>query len=555
MSKYKITIDDRNYTEFKFFEINNYNEVDLDIDPIEYKLFNGDVFHYNDNIFTLSHSIVQSMDNIPGVLIVSGDILGKKGGRWMYKCIPDDKRLPCFVIPLGEKTKNNFLTVKYNRYITFKYNKWDKKHPEGYIQNNLGTVNELNPYYEYQLYCKCLNHSIQKFTSDCKENIRDNIVEDIFNVNNIINRTNEYVFTMDSPNTLEFDDAYSIHEFEDYTKLSIYITNVAIILDNLNLWESFTDRISTIYLPDKKRPMLPTILSSSLCSLIKKQKRIVYGMDIIFNGSTINISFNQYLIKVTNNFYHDTDLSNNVYYNLLKKYVNILHKKHNFSKILSSAEDIVSYLMMFMNYQCSTKFINYNSGIFRSSSISNVHESIPDEIVQFIQILNSSSGIYTTEVCKPHELLKFDSYLHITSPIRRIVDLLNSIILLSNEKIYKFTPKAFEFYDKWINQLDYINQTSKTIRKIQFDCNLLNKFYFDENISEKTFEGYIFDKLYRNDGLIQYSVYIPSIKMSARLTIKNEYDNFTKHSFSIHIIKNTDKFKKKVRLHIKDNEE
>ena len=43
--------------------------------------------------------------------------------------------------------------------------------------------------------------------------------------------------------------------------------------------------------------------------------------------------------------------------------------------------------------------------------------------------------------------------------------------------------------------------------------------------------------------------------MSARLTIKNEYDNFTKHSFSIHIIKNTDKFKKKVRLHIKDNEE
>ena len=31
--------------------------------------------------------------------------------------------------------------------------------------------------------------------------------------------------------------------------------------DHLNIWESFSRRVSTIYLPDRKRPMLPTILS------------------------------------------------------------------------------------------------------------------------------------------------------------------------------------------------------------------------------------------------------------------------------------------------------
>lgn len=549
MIQYKVAIDNREYTEYKFYYINIYDEAEVDINPIEHKLFNGDVFSYDNNVFKLEHSIVKCQDNIPGVLIVSGDILGKKGGRMFYKCIPDDKRLPCFKIPFSEK-KNVFSTVKYNRYITFKFNNWDSKHPEGFIQNNLGPINELNPYYEYQLYCKCLNHSIQQFSNDFKECFRDNIIEDIYNNNNISDRTNEFVFTIDSPNTLEFDDAYSIHEFKDYTKLSIYISNVAVYMDYLNLWDSFTERISTIYLPDKKRPMLPTLFASSLCSLSKKQKRIVYAMDIIFTNNNIDIKFDISLIKITNNYYNDTDLSDNAYYILLKEYVDILHNNHKFSKVLNSSDDIVSYLMMFMNYQCSRKFTNYNSGIFRSSSISNINDNVPNELVQFIQILNSSSGKYTTEVCNPHELLKFDSYLHITSPIRRIVDLLNSIILISNEKLYTFTPKAFEFYNKWINQLDYINITSRTIRKIQYDCNLLNKFYNDENVSEQKFEGYIFDKLNRNDGLIQYSVYIPSIKMSSRLTTNNIYDNFTKHTFSIFIIKNTETFKKKVRLHI-----
>ena len=51
-------------------------------------------------------------------------------------------------------------------------------------------------------------------------------------------------------------------------------------MDRLSvLWRSFTKRVSTIYLPDKKRPMLPTILSDCLCSLQEKSAtdNIYYG--------------------------------------------------------------------------------------------------------------------------------------------------------------------------------------------------------------------------------------------------------------------------------------
>ena len=34
--------------------------------------------------------------------------------------------------------------------------------------------------------------------------------------------------------------------------ISVYITNVAIIIEHLQLWGSFTNRISNIYLPNKK---------------------------------------------------------------------------------------------------------------------------------------------------------------------------------------------------------------------------------------------------------------------------------------------------------------
>ena len=78
------------------------------------------------------------------------------------------------------------------------------------------------------------------------------------------------IFTIDSNNCQDYDDALGLEN----NVLSVYISNVPLWIEHLNLWNSLSMRVSTIYLPDKKRPMLPTILSDCLCSLQENQERI-----------------------------------------------------------------------------------------------------------------------------------------------------------------------------------------------------------------------------------------------------------------------------------------
>ena len=85
-------------------------------------------------------------------------------------------------------------------------------------------------------------------------------------------------------------------------------------MDMLNLWESFSKRISTIYLPDKKRPMLPTVLSDGLCSLKENVKRIAFVMDVYIENNIIkHISFCNAIVKVYKNYSYEEPklLSNN----------------------------------------------------------------------------------------------------------------------------------------------------------------------------------------------------------------------------------------------------
>ena len=67
---------------------------------------------------------------------------------------------------------------------------------------------------------------------------------------------------------------------------------------------------------------------------------------------------------------------------------------------------------------------------------------------------------------KYHNHLELDTYLHISSPIRRLVDLLNLIQIQEDLGLFKFTDSAYKFYAKWISKLDYINTTMRSIRKV-----------------------------------------------------------------------------------------
>ena len=74
----------------------------------------------------------------------------------------------------------------------------------------------------------------------------------------------------------------------------------------LSLWESFSERVSTIYLPDRKRPMLPTILSENLCSLVEKTDKLAFTMDLYIKDDRIEkVEYCNTRINVRKNYHYE----------------------------------------------------------------------------------------------------------------------------------------------------------------------------------------------------------------------------------------------------------
>ena len=580
MTIYKIHVNDRNYADWEFFETTNFQKVQLNISPLEEKLFANDVFILNKHNKTeIVHSSIRTGTSIPGVLIlegnktygrqtvVAGKTLTKKNHpKLLYKCIPDDMRLPSFLIPY-EMKHIGFSKVFTNLYVTFSFSEWNDKHPIGTINNVIGPVNELTNFYEYQLYCKSLNASIQKFQRDTTKVVeKGNHSDFLKNIQtkypSIEDRTLWTIFTIDPPKSLDFDDGFSIVDKEDgVQQLSIYISNVTIWMDSLQLWNSFSRRISTIYLPDKKRPMLPTILSDCLCSLQEKVSRIAFVMDLfIKNGEIIDIQFCNCLIKVTKNYtYEESDLLFNADYIKLFDTVKTLSKIYKYLNNVKTSHDVVCYLMILMNYHCAKRLITGKTGIFRSTIIKRdffVPDTVPEDVSKFIKIWNSASGQYIdgSKLCDEndtkHELLDIDAYIHITSPIRRLVDLLNMIQFQQISGMIQLSDDCNSFYNKWLGELEYINVTMRSIRKVQCECSLLDLCCNNPEVMEKEYDGYLFDKIGRNDLLYQYIVFLPELKLSSRITLRDNFDNFVSKKFKLYLFHNEEKFKRKIRLQI-----
>ena len=377
------------------------------------------------------------------------------------------------------------------------------------------------------------------------------------------NRQDWNVYSIDPEGSRDFDDAFSIKKMGDEILLSIYISNECLWMDVMDLWGSFSKRIATIYLPDRKRPMLPTILSDALCSLLEKNIRFAFTLDcVIKNGIIVKSDFKNTSVVLKKNHIYDSDeLNKNKDYKLLFDVVTKMNTIENQEYIskgkiengrkIKDSHDIIAYIMVLMNYTAGKKLEMFKTGIFRSIKLNekqSLPKNLPNNVIKFITGWTSSGGRYVKfGDYRNHDLLKIHSYVHITSPIRRLVDLLNMIELQDKLGLLKYNEKSKEFYEKWFLELDYINTTMRSIRKVQNNCSLLDKCVKEEN---PQYDGFLFDKMERNDGLFQYMVYLPKIRMTNRLVSQFSYENYSKHLFKIYTFMDEDQLKQKVRIDI-----
>lgn len=577
---FKIHIENRNYQEWTCMEEKHMTTVTVEgLDPVQSKLLSGDSFSVNlEGIVEIKSSPLRQIDTIPGVLDLKTnktygrEKTGKK--RLLYRVVPDDIRLPVFLVPYEQKYMG-FSKVFSNLYVIIKYENWDEKHPYGKITSTIGTVDILANFYEYQLYCRSLYASITRFNKDACKKARQlsesKGIEGVIKAyeENIEDRRGDEwkIYTIDPINSVDFDDGFSIKEDDNELKLSIYIANVTILLDAMNLWDSFSTRVSTIYLPDRKRPMLPTILSDNLCSLQENTTRFALAMDILIDKNTFtvkDVNYKNCVVKVLKNYrYQEKDLIESENYQLLEGTVKNLAKKYKYIRNIHTSHEVVSYLMTMMNYYCAKNLLENKQGLFRNSVLKttefNVPTEVDDEVSDFIKIWYSSGGQYINADsinddinAVRHELMNMDAYIHMTSPIRRLVDLLNMIKFQETNELITLSSRCLEFYKEWTNptKLDYINTSMRSIRKIQSDCSMLEFYTNNKEVTEKIYSGVMFDKVKRHDGMYKYVVYLPELKLTMRMYVYQEFENFEKKNFKLFLFQDEDNLKKKIRLQI-----
>jgi exoribonuclease-2 len=273
--------------------------------------------------------------------------------------------------------------------------------------------------------------------------------------------------TIDGPTTLDFDDALTIEEQDGNYLVGIHISDVAhYVRPGDQLFAEAMRRGTSIYFPEGQVPMLPRHLSQGICSLIQDETRAAFSFMILLSpdAEVLRVRISPSIIRVKRRLTYDevdrilaTDREIQLLDTLRKKLrarrlangalllpfpdVNIFIDQHgkvhvNLAKSDTPSRTIVSEMMILANSEAA-KYVadRMVPGIFRSQPPLQkriVHGEDDDLFQNTLQRKNMSRGELST-TAKPHSGLGVSHYSTVTSPIRRLLDLvmqhqLNSIV-------------------------------------------------------------------------------------------------------------------------------
>jgi hypothetical protein len=483
------------------------------------------------------------MDPIPGILILNDNRTygrHKSNNRLLYRCIPNDKTLSPVLIPY--KINLGFSKVLKNLYILFSTR---EKTPT--LVETIGEIDILDNFYEYQLYCRNLKHKHPSFSLQPQppQLNRTLFGHDDFRFRTEIHLKREkiqpFIFTIDNPGTIDFDDAFSIETLETHIKITIYISNVPFMLTKHNLWQYFhlfQERTASIYLPNKKIPLFPTKLSE-LCSLSSGQERSSFAFSLYIDKDTNQICHHEFHcedITVSTNYVYEADelLSNTNYIQLLQTV------QTTFNKNIQQSDELVETLMIFMGEKCAEQMDN---GIYLLQRVIEPTTTTEPTTIEKHKSYKSYNSLYVLE---KHE----KPYMHITSPIRRIVDIVNMTQLIINIETEMSKPSSFSLeIQKYIcnvkQNINQLNTTTKSIKRVQSQCRLY--YLFKNQPINKLYNGIIFDKREtKTPDIYSYSVYLTEYKFTT--TIKTRECEEKEGKFQLYLFHHATTLKQKIKI-------
>ncbi len=291
--------------------------------------------------------------------------------------------------------------------------------------------------------------------------------EELFHDPGRTDLTHLHPITIDGPTTLDFDDALTVLEQDGNYLVGIHISDVAhYVRPGDPLFLEAMRRGTSIYFPEGQIPMLPRHLSQGICSLIQDETRATVSFMVLLSADAevLKVRIFPSIIKVKRRLTYDEvdrmlDSDPEIrLLDMLRRKLRSRRLKHgalllpfpdvnvfidhqgkvhvNLTKSDTPARTIVSEMMILANSEAA-KYVadRMVPGLFRSQpALQNriVFGEDDDLFQNTLQRKNIPRGELST-TAKSHSGLGVSHYTTVTSPIRRLLDLvmqhqLNSII-------------------------------------------------------------------------------------------------------------------------------
>jgi len=356
------------------------------------------------------------------------------------------------------------------------------------------------------------------------------------------------IFTIDSEDTKDFDDALSIEINKEEIKVGIHIVDVSewIPIDSAVDLEA-RRRGSSCYLPRRQIPMIPEELSHEFLSLKKGEPRLAISLFVKMDraGNIRDYEFVPTVIKVKEQFSYDTvdkilDEEKDEKFNELYRLAIVLREKRskkgaiNISlpeiriifreKELSiklipqdtPAHIIVAEFMILYNWLCAKMCLEKNIPIlFRTQD--KVIDIVPtqegeDKIYHAIQQIRRFGPMFISTTPAPHNVLGLDVYTQATSPLRRYLDLVVQRQLKS--LIFKKTPPYT------IKELEEVRmEVEPAVKELQAITKSRIRYwtikYLSQHIGERQ-KAIVLDELKK-----KYRIILPEVLLIAEIKKKS----------------------------------
>lgn len=349
------------------------------------------------------------------------------------------------------------------------------------------------------------------YTKDWMSNSKYKKLWDEYKINPLIGSANRHeytnqVITIDPLGAVDLDDGFTFSSDESNYYLDIHIADPISFFDFSNpimieIFKEFINRISTCYIPDSKGSnhaihLLPehivkhvSLLETTeeipkrravsfLFTIDKQTNAISYQLQYTYLSNIVNKTYEQFDLEINNS--SQTDKKQELV-NLVNSLITNMDLRY---KPIDITEDIshkmIEIFMILVNDYVSV-YLEENSDFMivrgqDKKDLPDDFEKIPEYCLNFLnysanyQIINSNEFV-------DHYALNLTNYCHMSSPMRRVIDMLNHMLMRGNS-IYGLDVEKFIKENVDIN---LINEKIRSHKKISNAYELIKILNINKN--------------------------------------------------------------------------